>query len=243
MKKLLLMIAMVAALFQPAKADLWSWTYYYQPTSWSEAKVWWQEGLLDHFSGYHDPEKYILYVGGEGRLPDSDEKNVYHFPFSYLHGGPYSWTLPWRVDGPSDLVATKDIVDQTSNFKLFEPRMLVVENGITHLGNWWFQGLWHLNEVIMPPSLQSVGEGAFKGCESLPLFECYNNVKTIGNRAFEGCKKLSTFNIYDVEKIEDYKISEAALSIGANAFVNCENLRYFNFTTGSTVGDKAFAKT
>jgi hypothetical protein len=230
MKKQLLIVAMVAAMFQPTEA-VYTWAYYYQPTTWKEAKIWWQIEM-------NTVEEKILYIGGEGRLPDSDEDNTYHFPFSYLHGGPYSWVLPWRDDG--------SFVELTGkygwiNLDWAAMRFIVVYEGITHIGNWWFQGMWHLKEAYVPLTLQSIGDGAFKGCTRLPIFECYNNVKTIGNKAFEDCKDLSTFNIYDLEKIENYKISEAPLTIGNRTFANCKNLKYFNITAGSILGDEVFA--
>ncbi|MDR2690717.1 MAG: leucine-rich repeat protein, partial [Dysgonamonadaceae bacterium] len=114
-----------------------------------------------------------------------------------------------------------------------------VDEGITHVGSWWFAGLGYLQEAVMPWSLQSIGEGAFKGCGQLPLFECSDKVKSIGNHAFEGCSNLHEFNVYDLTG--NYKISEAALSIGSRAFADCNNLKYFNITANSTVGDEAFS--
>jgi hypothetical protein len=239
MKKLLLMVAMIAAMFQPAKAQygLWSWSYYYQPTTWSEAKVYFQVGWGTSTINHQN----ILFVGGEGTIPDSNEDNTIELPFSFLHGGPYSWTLPWR-NGKTKLneVGYKGQWMDPSPEWLYMHH-IIVDEGITHVGKYWFAGLEYLQEVSLARSVRSIGEGAFKSCKYFKLFECPDNIESIGDKVFEGCEELCEFNRYDLTGT--YKISEKPLHIGNRTFANCGNLKNFNFTENSTIGNEAFHHT
>jgi hypothetical protein len=233
MKKTILFMVFCTVIISPARGKMmsyWSWSYWYCPVSWSEAKVYFQ-------MGYHTPEdnSVTLYVAGEGPLPDSDEGNTVKFSFSYLYGGPYSWVLPWRKGGSTREFGFKGGVH---TIEWMATNYVTVDEGITHVGNWWFAGLGYLKEAVMPLSLQSIGEGAFKGCTGLPYFDCSDKVKNIGIRAFEGCSSLSEFNVYD--PAGNYKISEAPLNIGLRAFSYCTGLKYFKIPSNSTLGDEVF---
>jgi hypothetical protein len=239
MKKTVLVAVFCTAVFSPAKADLigvtyWSYSYWYCPVSYSEAKVYFQTGWHNNkekTSGVID-----VYIAGEGPFPDSDEHNTIKFPFSYRFGGPYSWNIPWRKGGTQSEIRFQMQPISHDNLSTVK---IIIDEGITHIGNWLFQGLGRLEEVAPPLSLQSIGEGAFKDCGLLPLFECSDKVKSIGNRAFESCGELHEFNRYDITG--SYKISNAAINIGSRAFANCKNLKYFNFTENSTIGNEAFS--
>ena len=66
---------------------------------------------------------------------------------------------------------------------------------------------------IIPNSVTTIGEGAFRGCDSLTSINIPNSVTTIRKSAFWGCKSLTNINIPNsVTTIED------------GAFHNCINL-------------------
>jgi hypothetical protein len=229
-KKIILIAVFCAVLLSPARG-FWSYKYWYCPVSWSEAKVYFQVDWT------FDPEFLLIYVAGEGPLPDSNEENTIELPFQYAHGHLPSSRLPWRQrNGDLD----KIVFDFGATGHIGDIRIVKVDEGITHIGNWWFAGLYWIKEAAMPLSLQSIGEGAFKGCGELLFFECSDKVKSIGSRAFEGCSNLHEFNVYD--PTGNYKISEDPLSIGSGAFTKCKNLKYFNITANSTLGDKVFSE-
>ncbi|MDR2691675.1 MAG: leucine-rich repeat protein, partial [Dysgonamonadaceae bacterium] len=229
MKKIILIAVFCAAVFSPARA-YWSYKYWYCPVSWSEAKV--------YFQAYNavDWEFRPLYVGGEGPLPDSNEDNTTILPFQYALGHLPVSKLPWgrNIHGNVDVDYGIDGISILGN----DFRIVKVDEGITHIGNWWFSRLFMLREVSMPLSLQSIGEGAFEGCIRFPSFWCSNNVKSIGSRAFESCYALSEFYVYD--PTGSYKISETPLNIGSRAFANCFNLKHLRISAGSTLGDEVF---
>ncbi|MDR2691407.1 MAG: leucine-rich repeat domain-containing protein, partial [Dysgonamonadaceae bacterium] len=230
MKKILLIMVLCTVIIPPARGEYgyWSWSYWYCPVSYSEARV--------YFQVWWGTAGSNVYVAGEGPLPDSNEGNTKEFPFSYLYGGPYSWALPWRKGGATAEIGYKGQLDPSpASLKIV---LVTVDEGITHVGSWWFAGLGYLQEAVMPWSLQSIGEGAFKSCKKLTYFECPDNVKTIGKSAFEGCNALSTFDVYDLTG--NYKISEAPLNIGNRAFADCGSLKNLKITANSTLGDEVF---
>jgi hypothetical protein len=244
MKKIVLFTVFCAAVFFPAKAQngYWSWSYWYTPVSWSEAKVYFQ-------MGYGEPtgEESTIYIAGEGPLPDSDENNTIKFPFSYIYGGPYSWTLPWRQDGDQSKIGYKGYIGPQPESWYFTD--LIIDEGITHIGNWWFAGLVVSDTVALPSSLQSVGEGAFKNCYNLPSFECSDKVKSIGGYAFEDCKKLKYFNFAANSTIGDKAFNRSGLksiefkpgiSFGSYVFHQCNDLESVTIQDDNILGKSMF---
>lgn len=91
------------------------------------------------------------------------------------------------------------------------------------LGKWntiapsMFSNCLSLRTFVAPPSVLSVGEGAFErsGLVSIKL----PAVRTIGNRAFDGCRDLAVVSL-----------SKNLQSIGSTAFRDCKTLQGLHFT-------------
>ena len=90
---------------------------------------------------------------------------------------------------------------------------LVIENGVTNIGNYLFDHLCNLKSIKFSESVTSIGDLAFGGCESLTNITIPGNVTSIGNSAFSGCKNLINITI-----------SNGVSSIGEGAFGDCESL-------------------
>jgi len=67
---------------------------------------------------------------------------------------------------------------------------VVVESGVTSIGDYAFQGCTNLTEVTI--SVTSVGQSAFSDCTGLTDVTIGNIVTTIGDYAFQGCTNIST---------------------------------------------------
>ena len=109
-----------------------------------------------------------------------------------------------------------------------------------------------LQEVVLPASLVSVGDGAFAGCVELKSVDLPASVGEIGDMAFSGCRSLASVKGYGkLTRTGDFSFSRCislssvdlpALSvIGCHAFSQCSSLRSFGFAASlSQIGEGAF---
>lgn len=109
---------------------------------------------------------------------------------------------------------------------------VVIENGITRIGNYAF---YHsdLKEITIPDSVTEIGEYAFKECGSIERIELSENVVKIGEGAFAN-SNLRKINIpgkvkeipkkmcYDCLELKEITIAEGVEKIGETAFECCE---------------------
>jgi hypothetical protein len=80
-----------------------------------------------------------LTVGGIGKMPDY---------FDDVHSG-RDFPPPWRHSFGKNITA------------------VIVEKGVTSVGNRAFYGCTNLVSAVIPEGVTSIGSGAFAGCESL----------------------------------------------------------------------------
>jgi hypothetical protein len=92
---------------------------------------------------------------------------------------------------------------------------LVIEEGITYIGNFAFYGCIHLAAITFPCSVTTVGTASFMQCSSLStvFFPTYQST-TVGSFAFSDCTNLVSFT-GSISTIKD------------NAFRNCFGLVSF----------------
>ncbi len=143
-------------------------------------------------------------------------------------GDDITWTLE---DGVLTLTGTGETYDYYSRYaddKNASPwnngwtrpylTKIVVEEGVTGLGEYVFYsldrvteislpstlkkigshalyGLDMITEISLPPSLVEIGDFAFSSCYELKSIEIPENVEFIGDAAFKDCQKLTTVNI------------------------------------------------
>jgi hypothetical protein len=124
---------------------------------------------------------------------------------------------------------------------------IVVEIGVTSIGNLAFAHCKNLTLVTIPNSITSIG-ASFGGCESLPSVTIPYSVTSIGDFAFIWCESLTSIDVesensyYFSEngvlfnksyttliccpagKTGEYIISNGVTSIKDFAFDNCKNL-------------------
>ena len=86
-------------------------------------------------------------------------------------------------------------------------RSVVIEEGVTSIGDYAFVGSTSLTNIEIPNSVISIGDFAFNNCDGLVSIEIPNSVISIGNYAFHACDAL-----------ENIKIPNSIKSIGYGAF-------------------------
>jgi hypothetical protein len=67
---------------------------------------------------------------------------------------------------------------------------IVVEEGVTGIGEHAFAALRNVTAVSLPDTLESIGRGAFQGCSGLISLAIPAGVDAIGDEAFSGCDSL-----------------------------------------------------
>ncbi len=106
---------------------------------------------------------------------------------------------------------------------------LVIPDSVTSIGDCAFRGCSSLTSITIPDSVTSIGEDAFYFCSSLTSITIPDSVTSIGEYAFYFCSSLTSITIPD-----------SVTSIGEYAFYGCYklvevyNLSSLNIVKGSS---------
>ena len=107
---------------------------------------------------------------------------------------------------------------------------VVVELGVTSVGDYAFYACLKLASVSLPGDVKSIGRYAFQNCTKLTAVEIPDGVTSIGWHAFYGCGNLIGVTI-----------PETVASIGAAAFYGCSSLTSMAIPDGVTsIDDSTF---
>ena len=110
-----------------------------------------------------------------------------------------------------------------------------------------------LKVVILPNSVEKIGDEAFRDCTSLSDFEMPGSITSIGTSAFNNCLSLTEVVIpgdaqisanafYGCSALKEVKILDGSAGIGSSAFSDCSSLETVNIGNGTTsIGSFAFA--
>ena len=172
----------------------------------------------------------------EGYIPpdDSSSNEPIEGGSGTLAGG-----LAWKLTKAGTLTisgngAMPDFsADQPWNIYADKILKIVIENGVTSVGNNAFQGSKALG-VVIPASVKTIGSNAFRSCSSLISVTMSEGVETIGDNAFRGCVQLKTM-----------ALPSSVLSVGSGVFMDCVELTQVVFAPGGQkvqMGDSLFAR-
>ncbi len=91
---------------------------------------------------------------------------------------------------------------------------VIIEKGVTVIGEFAFSRCTSLKSVIMANSITSIGAGAFDDCTALTDISLSAELTEIGDSAFQGCEKLQSITL-----------PASLRSIGYCAFMDCSLTR------------------
>ena len=112
-------------------------------------------------------------------------------------------------------------------------KTIVIENGVTSIGECAFCECNGLTSISIPSSVTSIGNYAFDGCSNLTTVTIPSSVTSIGEGAFNDCEKLTTVSI-----------PASVTSIGNYAFGYCSALTSIEIPASvTTIGEEAFNNT
>jgi hypothetical protein len=101
---------------------------------------------------------------------------------------------------------------------------VVIESGITSIGDYAFFACNGLVSVTVPNSVTDIGNNAFEYCFGLTSVTVPNSVTDIGDEAFRGCRGLTSVTI-----------PGSVTGIGKWAFFGCGSLTSFNVDEANSV--------
>ena len=102
---------------------------------------------------------------------------------------------------------------------------IVVNNGVTRIGNWSFYYLIKATSVSLPNSVTEIGDYCFRQC-TFTTITLPNKLKKIGTYAFHSCGGLTSITI-----------PSTVTGLSTGAFYNCSNLKniYLPWTTSASI--------
>ncbi|MBR7031624.1 MAG: leucine-rich repeat domain-containing protein [Prevotella sp.] len=106
---------------------------------------------------------------------------------------------------------------------------VVIESGVTSIGEYAFNQCANLASVTIPTGVTSIGRSAFEQCSSLTTIDIPVSVTTIGNGAF-GRTGLTEIDI-----------PASVTTLGSSVFMSCTNLTTVSIPTSVTsIGQSVF---
>ena len=139
------------------------------------------------------------------------------------------------------------VINRSNHFTIFEGNLytsdrrklisylskgenFIIPDSVTSIGDRAFKGCSSLQSVTIPDSVTSIGRSAFWGCKSLKSVTIPDSVTSIGDYAFSFCKSLQSVTIPD-----------SVTSIGGGAFSFCKSLQSVTIPDSVTsIGGCAF---
>lgn len=129
--------------------------------------------------------------------------------------------LTWKLDSKGTLTisGTGAMTDYTKsgvapwNKDCEEIRSVVIENGVTTIGEYAFENCTLLESVAISDSVEKIGKYAFSGCSALKRISLPDSIAQIGDCAFRA------------SGLEAVKIPEGVTLLGEGMFARCPNLQ------------------
>ncbi len=99
----------------------------------------------------------------------------------------------------------------------YDIKKVIIEQGITNIGNFAFTGCKNLTSIEIPIGTTSFGLYSFASCSSLTNIEIP-----------EGTTSLERLTFYECDRLTSILIPKDVISIGTSAFYGCSNLININ---------------
>ena len=203
-----------------------------------------------------EPTETAPGYSGDRYCPDCD--TVFEKGYTYWNEGNLTWKL--YADGTLNISGTgamKDYNDDDNPSPVYQNsnvKKVVIEKGVTSIGNYAFSGCLGLKSITIPDGITSIGDHAFDSCINLRSITLPDSITSIGIWAFYNCWNVPSIIIPDgVTSIEDFTfdscigltsitIPNSVTNIKSSAFHNCADLTSITIPDSVTsIGDSAFS--
>ena len=135
----------------------------------------------------------------------------YKLPYTYadtpvIFGSDGGEQLEWKLEnGTLTISGTGEMDDFTRQFGVTEEitapwsgqqiTQVVIEPGITSVGDYAFWGCGQLKAVTLPDTVTRIGKFAFEGCDLLQEITLPDGIAEIGKKAFSKCGSLTAITL------------------------------------------------
>ena len=193
---------------------------------------------------------------GDLYCPDCD--TVLEKGYTYWNEGNLTWKLD--ADGTLTISGTGAMKNYDSKknrnpvYNNSNVKTVVIEDGVTSIGNYAFTYCVSLTSITIPDSVTSIGYYAFFYCKSLTSITIPDSVTSIGNYAFFYCRNLTSITIPDsvtsigndafsnCRSLTSITIPDSVTSIGNDAFYGCSSLQTISLSCKSSLKKSNFGK-
>jgi len=205
--------------------------------------------------GASEPTETSPGYSGDLYCPDCDK--VVEKGYTYWIEGNLTWKL--YEDGTLNISGTGAMKNYNNTDNLSPVHMnssvkkIVIEEGVTSIGNAAFSGCISLTNITIPDGVTSIGIMVFYNCTSLTSITIPDSVTSIGNSAFNSCTSLTSITIpdsvtrigkyafYDCSSLTSITIPDSVTSIGESVFSFCSSLTSITIPDSVTsIGNSAF---
>ena len=139
-----------------------------------------------------------------------------------LSGTGDTWDFTYDIDA--------DPMCNSPFYENLDIKNIIVESGVTGLGNCLFDGCYNVESISLPEGLSKIGESALNFFRKMESVTLPSSVRHIGAYAFSNWHSLKSITIPD-----------GVTSIESNAFLQCYGLKYVVIPKSVTsVGENAF---
>lgn len=205
---------------------------YYENLDYPNYAIYYKTDLNNHFERYGCYETdgdtgIINYAPLNGDIRESSQIKTFEFGKSNvadinvvaLTSNKCGPNANWEFDSESGVLTISGTGEMYNYYDLSSPwyqssvARLVVEEGITSIGDFAFYNLRNLCSVELPHSLENIGVCAFINCDRLTSVSIPERVQTIEVGSFARCENLTTLFL-----------PKTLLRVGIQAFDECYNL-------------------
>lgn len=162
-------------------------------------------------------------------------------------------TLTISGTGPMENYEKLRTGHATTPWTGFLPKKIVIEEGVTSIGNFAFYSTDYLKTVQLPDGIKSIGRYAFHSCIELKSVTVGDGLERLGKQAFGDCFKLASISLpdtltqigegtfYRCNALEEMVLPEKLESIPDEAFYECRDITSLVIPKSvASVGSRAF---
>lgn len=137
------------------------------------------------------------------------------------------WTRPWYAGMSSNEIESLVVepgITSVGNYvccQYYGLKRVSLPDTVTRIGDKAFYKCTSLTEITLPIGLRKIGLETFKGCGKIETLVLPNNLEEIGNSAFSGCTALKSV----ITKGGFIQSGTDAVGMGQYAFEGCTSLK------------------